>query len=245
MLKFLRIVMCGLVAFMLIFTGIEIKENLRLNAQIISKIPTTHKVVALTFDDGPSNKTTPEILAILKEKKVRATFFVVGENAERFHDILGQEVKDGHEIGIHTYDHKSLRKLSKGKIEEELQRTEKAIADVTAKPTLFRPPGGAYSKTVLQVAQDMGYNVILWSVDPQDWQSPPVVKVVDDVVTHVKPGSIILLHDLKSPSPTPAAVRIIIDRLKEQGYELITVSELLQYYDIRPSNKFSWILGGL
>lgn len=241
-MKYFRFALYSIAILGLIFTWSEIKENLWINAQIINRIPTTHKVVALTFDDGPSYKTTPEILDILKEKKVRATFFVVGENAEQLSSILAQEVKDGHEIGIHTYDHKSLPKLSKDKIKEEIEKSEKAIAAVVTQPTLFRPPGGAYNKTVLKVARDMGYIVILWSVDPHDWRRPPVEKIVDEVVNNVKPGSIILLHDLKYPSPTSKAIGIIIDRLKEQGYELVTVSELLQYYEVRSSNSFSWIL---
>lgn len=230
--------LCGLAVFMTVIAGAEIKETLRMNAQVVSRIPTNQKVVALTFDDGPNYKTTSEILATLKEKKVKATFFVVGENVERLPNLLSQEVKDGHEIGIHTYDHKSLPKLSTEKIEEEIEKAEKTVIPAAAKPTLFRPPGGLYNKTVIKIAKNLGYTVILWSIDPRDWRRPPVAKVVDNVVSNVKPGSIILLHDGRYPSPTPEAIGLIIDRLKEQGYALVTVGELLQYNETRSSYKF-------
>lgn len=237
-MKFSRLILCYLAVAILIFSGIEIKEILEQNSHVVKKVLTTHKVVALTFDDGPSNKTTQEILAILKEKKVKATFFVVGENVEQFPNMVAQEVSEGHEIGIHTYDHKSLPTLNNDRIREELEKSEKAVAVVTAKPTLFRPPGGLYNETVLNVARDRGYTVILWSVDPRDWSAPPVNDIVENVMKNVKPGSIVLLHDLINPSPTPGALSIIIDRLKEQGYEFDTVSELLQYYEVRTSYDF-------
>ncbi len=233
MVRFYRFTLCSVVIVMALLAGLEMKEEL--TAQIVKKVPTTHKVVALTFDDGPSYQTTEQILSILKEKKVKATFFVVGENVELLPSVLTHEAQDGHEIGIHTYDHKSLPTLSKDRIKEELEKSEKAVALATVKPTLFRPPGGAYNKTVLNVARDMGYTVVLWSVDPRDWRKPPVNTIVDDVINNIKPGSIVLLHDLKYPSTTPAALSIIIDRLRELGYEFVTVDELLQYYEIRTS----------
>ncbi|WP_371361958.1 Peptidoglycan-N-acetylglucosamine deacetylase [Sporomusa rhizae] len=231
-MKLFKLTLCSLVITTLLFATGEIKEELEYS-RIVTKVPTTKKVVALTFDDGPSLKTTEEILAILDEKKVKATFFVLGQNVELLPGVLAQEIEEGHEVGIHSYDHRILSKISKDDVKMEIEKSEKLIAKATVKPTLFRPPGGSYNKSVLSVVKDKGYTMILWSVDPHDWSKPSAKKIVDVVMSKIKPGSIILLHDLKYPSPTPEAVSIIIDRLKEQGYEFVTVSELLKYYEIQ------------
>lgn len=198
---------------------------------VIEYVPTNEKVVALTFDDGPLNSTTPEILNILKEKNVKATFFVVGERAKKFPALIEQEVKDGHEIGNHTYSHPWLTTLKGNRITEEIEKTEDALFEIAPKPSLFRPPGGKYNKRTLDLARSKGYSIILWSIDTEDWRSPPVGKVVDSVMRNIKPGSIILLHDGKYPSPTIESLTFIIDNLKSRGYQFVTVSELLQYYE--------------
>ncbi len=195
----------------------------------ITKVPTTQKVIALTVDDGPHYKTTPELLRVLKEKQVHVTLFVLGANAAQRPDIVAQAVADGQEIGTHAYTHESLKKLSEADIKTELDRTEKAILSAGApKPSLFRPPGGAYDARVLSIAQEYGYKTILWSVDPHDWERPSVNSVVKSVLNNAEPGKIVLLHDGQYPLPTPEAIGIIIDRLREQGYEIVTISELLQ-----------------
>lgn len=204
----------------------------------ISKVPTTHKVVALTIDDGPHSRVTPEILAILKEKQVKATFFVLGVNVEHSPGILAQEVADGHEIGTHTYSHPSLAKLSPQKVAEEFDKAEDVILPIAPKPVLFRPPGGLYNSQILAVARERGYSVILWSVDPQDWSCPPKEKMIDEVLNSVKPGSIVLLHDGQYPLPTPKALGAIIDGLRERGYTFVTVSEMLDHYEVRHSFNF-------
>jgi peptidoglycan/xylan/chitin deacetylase (PgdA/CDA1 family) len=203
------------------------------NNKVIKKVPTTHKVVALTIDDGPHYKTTPQMLAVLREKKVKLTLFILGENAADNPEILASAVADGHEIATHAYSHNSLAKMSKEQIGEELDKAEKVITVSAPKPVLFRPPGGAYNDNVLAEAQKRGYTTVLWSIDPGDWRRPSVAQVVDGVMKHVEPGSIVLLHDGQYPLPTPEAIGIIIDKLREQGYDIVTVSELLQYYEVR------------
>ncbi|HWR45986.1 polysaccharide deacetylase family protein [Sporomusa sp.] len=222
------------IALLVTIAGVT-EKNLSGDAQTISKVPTTHKVVALTIDDGPHNKVTPEILAILREKHVRATFFVLGVNVEKFPKIFAQEVADSHEIGTHTFSHPSLPNLSPQKISEEFEKAENVILSIAPKPTLFRPPGGFYNSQVLDTAHKRGYTVILWSIDPRDWSCPPTDRVVDNVLREIKPGSIILLHDGQYPLPTPQALGTIIDNLQERGYEFVTVSELLQYNEVRHS----------
>jgi len=222
---------------LLLFTlmmATKIEDHLVDISPIIRQVPTTHKVVALTFDDGPLTDSTPEILDILREKNIKATFFVVGEQVEKFPLLVQQEIADGHEVGSHTYSHPTLTKLRKNEIQKELAQTEQSILKVAPKPTLFRPPGGGYNDTILQIARDNGYITILWSVDPYDWRYPPVGDIINVVLKDSKPGSIILLHDGKYPSSTPEALSFIIDSLSARGYEFVTVSELLQYYEGTP-----------
>ena len=201
------------------------------DTNVIKKVPTTHKVVALTIDDGPHYKTTPQMLAVLKEKNVKLTLFILGENADKHPEILAQAVADGHEIGTHAYSHNFLSKMSNLEVGAELDKAEKAIMVAAPKPLLFRPPGGAYNDTVLAEVQKRGYRTILWSVDPADWQRPSVEQVVDKVMKNIQPGSIVLLHEGQYPLPTPQAIGIIIDQLRQQGYSIVTVGELLQYYE--------------
>ncbi|MEN6414693.1 MAG: polysaccharide deacetylase family protein [Veillonellales bacterium] len=209
------------------------KSNLIDETKVVKKVPTTHKVVALTFDDGPHYKTTPQLLAILKEKQVKATLFILGENAAQHPEILAQAVADGHEIGTHAYSHRALNKLPRDQVAEELDKAEKVIAVVAPRPILFRPPGGAVNDNVLAVALNKGYTTVLWSVDPRDWSRPSVAQVVNTVMHDVKPGSIVLLHDGQYPLPTPEAIVSIIDQLRAEGYTIVTVGELLQYYEER------------
>ncbi|MBP2626587.1 MAG: polysaccharide deacetylase [Firmicutes bacterium] len=223
----------GFFFFLAIGVGMKLENQLIDLTPAIRNVPTSQKVIALTFDDGPLNKTTPEILAILKEKNVKATFFVVGERVEQFPMLVRQEIEDGHEVGTHTYSHPNLTKIRKSQLEEELDKTEKAILTVAPKPTLFRPPGGSYNDIIIKLTRDSGYLTILWSIDTRDWRSPPVGDIVNSVLKNIKPGSIILLHDGKYPSPTPEAVAFIIDTLRSLDYEFVTVSELLQYYETK------------
>lgn len=208
-------------------------DKLDSGTEVIKKVPTTHKVVALTFDDGPHYKTTPQLLAVLREKKVKCTLFILGENAAKHPEILAQAVQDGHEIATHAYSHRLLNRLSKEEYNTELDRAEQVIRAVAPNPVLFRPPGGAYNDGVLSAAKARGYDVILWSVDPGDWRRPSVSSVVNTVLQDVRPGSIVLLHDGQYPLPTPEAAGIIIDKLRAEGYSLVTVSELLKYYEER------------
>lgn len=201
---------------------------------VIKKVPTTHKVVALTVDDGPHYKTTPQMLAVLREKKVKLTLFILGENAKSNPEILAQAVADGHEIATHAYSHQLLSKMGTAEVSKELDQAEKVITAIAPMPTLFRPPGGAYNSQVLEEATKRGYTTILWSIDTGDWRRPSVNHVVDAVIKNIEPGSIVLMHDGQYPLPTPEAMGIIIDRLREQGYSIVKVSELLQYYEVRP-----------
>ncbi len=222
----------------LFFVQTQIDQEIWFKNHIVSHVNTTRKVIALTFDDGPHAKTTAQILDVLREKKVHATFFILGENINHSPKLLAQELNDGHEIGNHGYTHNYLNQMSESDVEKEIietekeiTETEKTVVNAVPKPVVFRPPGGLYNKKVLEAALDLGYTTILWTIDPRDWAHTPTQRIVDNVLANAKPGSIILLHDGLYPLFTPEAIKYIIDNLQQQGYEFVTVSELLQLSD--------------
>ena len=219
----------------------KISDTLYANSHVIQNVQTTRKVIALTIDDGPHYKTTPTILQTLKEKQVRATFFVLGVNIETSLGLLSKEIADGHEIGNHGYSHTPLTSMTKENIEQEVKKTENLISAVTTKPVLFRPPGGAYNAKTAIILQNLGYSIVMWSIDPHDWARPSVGEVVNRVLTNVQPGSIILMHDGQYPLPTAEAIALIVDKLRDQGYEFVTVSDLLKYSEIVSGRSFTSI----
>ncbi len=190
---------------------------------------TDEKKVALTFDDGPHYKYTEQILDILKKYGVKATFFVIGVNAEKYPQKVKRISDEGHEIGNHTYSHLNLKELDEKEIRQELIKGERIIEKITAKkPKLLRPPGGTYSDAVVKTASEMGCDVILWSQDTRDWAHTPADKIACGIIDNVKGGDIVLFHDFVSPdTPTPEALEKIIPQLLKSGYKFVTVSELI------------------
>ena len=205
---------------------------------------TSTKFVALTFDDGPYGTSTREILDILKEKSVHATFFLLGKNSQEFPDEPLREVTEGHEIGNHSFDHSmQLPSMTAAQFSANLDQAETAIATSTGiHPTLFRPPYGALSTTMRQVLKTKGYSIALWNVDPTDWNyvSSTSVQVVQRILSAVKPNSVILLHDgrdtqINAPRDnTVNALPTLIDDLRAQGYEFLTISELREQIRKQP-----------
>lgn len=194
----------------------------------IGAVATKQKVVALTFDDGPDERTTGQLLKILKEHGAKATFFVMGRRAEELPAELAQIAADGHEIGNHGFSHKWLTKLADKELAEEISRTEAAIMGVAPKPSLFRPPGAYYNEKVLSELKSRGYTMVMWSIDTRDWARQDHEAIAGEVAGGIKPGSIILMHDGSYAANTPKAVAAILDRLGKQGYQFVTVSELLR-----------------
>ncbi|MEG6584303.1 polysaccharide deacetylase family protein [Dendrosporobacter sp. 1207_IL3150] len=223
---------CVAVLFTITVIGIN-QNNLEEGLKVIKKVPTTQKVVALTIDDGPHERATPELLDTLRQKQVKVTLFVLGKNIERNASILAQAASDGHEIANHAFSHKFLNKFTPTEFAEEILATEKLITAVAPKPTLFRPPGGGYNDVLVAEARRLGYTTILWSIDTRDWQGISADQLVSIVMKNVKPGSIILMHDGQYPIATTKAIGTIIDRLHAEGYSIVTVSELLKCYEAK------------
>ena len=186
--------------------------------------------IALTFDDGPHPVYTPQILDTLKEYGVHATFFLIGENAERNPELVRRILREGHEIGNHTYLHKNLKEHTSGGIFEEISMAEEAILRIADQRTkLLRPPGGLYDKLVCETARRLDYDIILWTIDTLDWKHPTPEEIIGKVESSVQCGDIILCHDFigGAPSPTPEAIKKIIPDVLGQGYEFVSVSELI------------------
>ncbi|MEV5830058.1 polysaccharide deacetylase family protein [Spirillospora sp. NPDC052242] len=182
------------------------------------------KCVALTFDDGPVPGTA-ELLDMLEARGVRATFFLVGEKAAEHPELVRREHLAGHELGNHSYTHADLGAASKERVLSELRRTQDVIRDATGfTPVLLRPPYGSMSKTLTREARKMGLSQVLWSVDPQDWSERDTGSVEERVVEGTRPGAVVLMHDIHGS--TVDAVPEIIDRLRDDGYVFVTVSEL-------------------
>ncbi len=186
--------------------------------------------IALTFDDGPHPVYTPIILDILKEYNIHATFFLIGENAQRYPELVRRIQSEGHEIGNHTYCHAKLKENTPEKIREEILNAEDILLQIgDQRPKLLRPPGGLYDRNVCDAAKGLDYDIILWTIDTLDWAHTPVGEIVEKVEKNIRSGDIILCHDFVGggPSPTPEAVRILIPKLLGREYEFVTVSELI------------------
>ena len=188
------------------------------------------KVVALTFDDGPS-KYTNKILDVLKKYDACGTFFVVGNRVNFYKEQLKRTLNEGSEIGNHSYDHKLLTRLSKEEFQSEVNKTQEQIVKATGFiPTLFRPTYGGYTNT-LKGYTDLTF--VLWDVDSRDWQVKSKDKILKNVLPNVKSGSIILMHD-GLPYGLNALEDVLSD-LKNKGYKFVTVSELLELKKLRES----------
>ncbi|MCX7717145.1 MAG: polysaccharide deacetylase family protein [Candidatus Sumerlaeaceae bacterium] len=192
----------------------------------ITAWPTGRKLIALTYDDGPNPTVTPELVALLKRKQVKATFYLLGESLAGQMRTAALLQDPLFEVGNHTYSHKQLTKLDDASVERELTRTEALITSATGRRArTMRPPYGANNQRVVEVCERLGYKVILWDVDTNDWRKRTVDQIVQTIVSGTEDGSIILMHD-RLPTTVPATERAI-DALRARGFEFVTVSELL------------------
>lgn len=181
------------------------------------------KKVALTFDDGPHPYYTEQLLDGLRERGVHVTFFVTGEHAEMHPDIIRRMSEEGHLVGNHTYSHMQLTKSNREAFKEELIKTSEIITEITGKEVVYvRPPYGSWDK---KFEAELNMFPVLWSVDPLDWCSSNVSCITSKVVDNVKDNDIILMHDYYSTTVTAALQ--VVDELLEEGYEFVTVEEIL------------------
>ncbi len=190
-------------------------------------IDPTKPMVALTFDDGPS-KYTAEILKVLKENNSVATFFVLGSEVNKYKDVLNQVIAEGNEIGNHSYNHKNLKTITDEELYKQVQGTDDLVYIASGyTPKVMRPP---YGISDAELNKKINKPIVKWSIDTLDWKNRDTDKVVAAVLNDVKDGDIVLMHDLYDS--TAQAAKIIIPKLVEQGYQLVTVSEMSEYRDV-------------
>lgn len=205
---------------------------------IVRKIDTTDKVVAITFDDGPSPAYTPQILDVLRDHDVRATFFLVGSHVEKYPDIVERIYLDGHDIGNHTFSHLNVPTAPATKLSSELMRTNLAIMQITGEyPQYLRPPRGMYDERFRRLSELMGMQIVLWSLSSQDWlPTMTAANIERRVLQNVRPGDILLFHDSGalirseggSRQRTVNALAGVIEGLRDQGYRIVPLSTLLR-----------------
>lgn len=181
------------------------------------------KKIALTFDDGPHPYYTEQLLNGLKEREVVATFFVMGKQAESYPELIERMKEEGHLIGNHTYSHLQLNRNNREEFKEELVKTNEIIKEITGEEVQYvRPPYGSWDK---KFETELMMFPVLWTIDPLDWSSKNVSGIVQKVTAKAEENAIILMHDEYKSSVTAALE--IVDVLKEQGYEFVTVEEIL------------------
>ncbi|MEO7724171.1 MAG: polysaccharide deacetylase family protein [Chthoniobacterales bacterium] len=221
-------------------------------APVASPVPTTAEpaisysavhvdapYIALTFDDGPSEKLTPELLDLLAKHHMRATFFVVGKNVVEHPEILQRAAREGHEIANHSWSHPAFGKMGDERVRAELQKTDDAIrAAIGKRPTLMRPPYGSITARQKKwIHSEFGYRTILWDVDPLDWKRPGSSVVTSRILKETRSGSIVLAHDIHPG--TIKAMPDTFDQLEAKGFKFVTVSELIAMGKPRPAAEVS------
>ena len=184
---------------------------------------TEKKRIALTFDDGPHPIYTPQMLELLKEEQVPATFFLLGENVELYGDVVKEIAKEGHLIGNHTYHHVQITSLSLEEACKEIQETSDLIEELTGTGTEYvRPPFGTWNE---ELEERLNLIPVMWSIDTKDWTTQNVDWIVRETVKHAEDHDIILMHD--SYQSTVDAVKRVIEQLEVEGFEFVTVDEII------------------
>jgi peptidoglycan-N-acetylglucosamine deacetylase len=202
---------------------------------------TTRKVTALTFDDGPDNLFTPKVLDVLKQHKVKATFFLMGKRVREHPDVVKRIVNEGHVIGNHTWTHPNLNKLSGAAAKNELVKTQQSLYAITGfKSALFRPPYGNATPEMVDLADSLGLRTIRWSVDTRDWEGKTVSEMMGIVRKQLKPGGIILQHSAggegQDMTNTIELLKVLIPALRKEGYNFVTVPNLLEIPATAPAH---------
>lgn len=220
---------CSLVLVIIIVMGIGSSSvSAEQCTDVVYYKKNSQKKIAITFDDGPHPTYTPEILDILMDYGIKATFFVVGQNVELHPDIVKRAINEEHEIGNHTFTHCHVYDASFEEVIDEIQSCEDTIYELCEYHVkLFRPPEGVLPEAVRNYAINEDYSVILWSIDTYDWARAPISNIKKNITKNISSGDIILMHDYVPDSITPQALRIIIPMLLEDGYQFVTVSELI------------------
>ena len=205
-------------------------DHFQLFGELVYRVDTKQKVLALTFDDGPTPDRTKEILRILDEENIKATFFLNGGSLEKHAEAGRLLVNSGHEIGNHSYSHKRMVFMSYAEVAKEIESTERIIRQYGYRePLHFRPPFGKKLISLPLYLKNNNIKAITWDVEPETWGEPrnSVEERIENAVSQTKPGSIIIMHVMHGDDKSMQAVRPIVRQLKEKGYTFLTISELM------------------
>jgi peptidoglycan-N-acetylglucosamine deacetylase len=202
---------------------------------------TTRKVTALTFDDGPDDLFTPKVLDVLKQHKVKATFFLMGKRVQEYPNVVKRIVNEGHVIGNHTWTHPNLNKLNGKAAKNELVKTQQSLYAITGfKSGLFRPPYGNATPEMVDLADTLGLRTIRWSVDTRDWEGKTVSEMMGIIRKQLKPGGIILQHSAggegQDMTNTVELLKVLIPALRKEGYSFVTIPNLLDIPATAPAH---------
>lgn len=200
--------------------------------ELILRGPVDRKAIALTFDDGPDDQWTPQILRVLRENHVRVTFMCVGERIQQTPNQFRQLIQQGHIIGNHSFDHPNFTKITLTEAKTQIERTNDLIENIAdIQPRFFRPPYGALNEEVIREVIELDMKILLWDVDSLDWSGITAEQTESNVLAHAQPGSIILMHCAggrgENLSNTVQALPKTIQTLRSEGYTFKTVPELL------------------
>lgn len=230
----LRLGIVGMLLFATCTYRIAVHPNLqewKARGIVVSEVKTAQKIVALTFDDGPHPHATPSILDLLDQYNAKATFFVVGVNAEKYPWLVKEIHKRGNEVGNHGFSHKISSYNDANFAKNDLEKNEELICRLTGqKPHLVRPPGGFLSRALVEYCQSRGLIIVTWTwnMDFKDWKASEPKTLARSIVENVKPGQIILLHDGgENRQVLIQALEQVFPQLANQGYKCVTVSQLM------------------
>ncbi len=203
--------------------GNKIESDSGAQEENLQEQPQEKKKIALTFDDGPDAEYTPQLLDGLAERGVKVTFFVIGKQAEEQPELMERIVKEGHLIGNHTYNHVDIRNMTESAAIKEIEKANEVIEKFTGEePSFLRPPFGSGSN---KLEKEMEMIQVLWTIDTMDWACKNEAKICNTVYKEIEENSIILMHD-EYPATVRAALSII-DQLQKEGYEFVTVDEII------------------
>jgi len=234
-----------LAAFFIVLTAglltVFFDQSVIVRKNTIYHVPVSERVVAITFDDGPSPKWTPEILDALKAAQVKATFFMIGEHVKLYPDLAKRVADEGHEIGNHTYDHHGIFYYKTEELDKEIRDTQEEIYKAVGITTkYFRPPKAWLTAREKKEIKRIGYETVLWSLNSKDWVNFDDRYIIKYILHYVRPGDILLFHDSGgvfhpdngNREETVKTIPRLIEKLKDKGYRFVTISELLELHKI-------------
>ena len=224
-MRLLSVIICTILLLNPSFLCALAKEN------IYRSVPDAKGMIALTFDDGPHPRYTRQILDILKQEGIKATFFVIGENIGYYDEgIVAEIIADGHELGNHTFNHEHTKEMDEQSFYSDVKACHELIKEKYGyKMKIFRPPEGYVDEKVKNIASELDYSIIIWSIDTKDWEHVGSDLIVGNIEKNASDGDIILMHDYVSkPNTTIGALERVIKNLKNEGYNFVTVSELIE-----------------